>query len=141
MSKIQTDIEQAFKEYLDFKLFLEAETKDMGNKRSSMAERVLEMETPKDYAELFFDTVGYLHPLNIDFMQIKTRLFHYYNLAKDIIEIPKEIVKELEGFDVKYTFAVKNGKKEIVDNGLYDAYKKQQVDIAIAQEQNKQGLS
>ena len=106
---------------------------------------VIDFKAAKDIPEfenqsnIFFDKMGYLEPMNIDMSQMKNRLFHYIAAYKDLIEVPSEILNELGDYQVKYTFSIKNGKKEIVDQELYDFYKKRQLEISkYALSQNEQ---
>lgn len=137
MSPMQIKLEQIFKEYLDCKLFLENETKKIDEKRKEIAEKTFGLNNTEKETEIFFDLMGYLQPLNIDFIQLKTQLYHYYNAYKDFVEIPEELKKELENYDIRYTFSIKNGEKEIVDKDLYEYYKNQQKEVARLQAEYK----
>jgi vacuolar-type H+-ATPase subunit I/STV1 len=136
---IKLTLETAFKEYIEFKNYFEEQTKDLEKKRAEITEKVKDLNDFEKEAEVFFDLLGHLEPLNIDVSQMKNRLYHYIIAYKELIDIPKEILDEIGDYQVKYTFDVKNGKKEIVDQELYDFYKKRQLEISKYQaEQNQE---
>jgi hypothetical protein len=136
---IKNKIETAFKEYIEFKNYFEQESKDLENKRAQIAEAVKDFNDFEKEASTFFNLMGYLEPLSIDVAQMKNRLYNYIIAFSDLIDIPKEILEELGDYQVKYTFNISGGKKEIVDQELYDFYKKRQLEISKYQaEQNQE---
>lgn len=135
---IKNKIETAFKEYIEFKNYFEQESKDLENKRVQIAEAVKDFNDFEKEASTFFELMGYLEPLSVDVAQMKNRLYNYYQLVQDIIEVPDYIKEELQDYKDRYTFNVKNGEKEVADQELYDFYKKRQLEISKYQSEQNQ---
>jgi len=131
---MQTKLEQAFKEYIEFKYYVDNNKKSAEEIREEISKMVVK-EGDENYLDIMFELYGEKQLETIDLNQLQTKLYHYYNLVKDMVEVPEEIKKEAEKLDVKSLFTIKNGKKEIVDKELYNSYKNQFIEV------NKQAMT
>lgn len=122
MNPMQTKLEQAYKEYLEYKQYTEREAKPKDDLRTLVAERVIAGE---DNLDVMFEIFGEKQLEQIDLNLLGITLSNYYQAYKDLTEIPAEIKEKAEKLQLKYLFAVKNGKRETVDKDLYKIYKEQ----------------
>lgn len=125
MNPLQLKIEQTFKEYMAFKDYLETDLKDEEKLRKEVADEALKLETIEEQSALFFEKIGEKDILKLDFLETKKKLYYFVELTKDSLEIPEEITKELEGFQITPVFAIIGGKKETVNKEIYEKYKQQ----------------
>jgi hypothetical protein len=127
MNPIQTKLEQVFKEYIEFRDYVESNKKPAEEIRKEIAEKVTSIEDDS-YLDIMFKEYGERQLEAIDLNQMSTRLYYYYNAYKDLVEVPEEIKTEAEKIDIKFLFAIKNGKREIADKELYNSLKTQFVE-------------
>jgi hypothetical protein len=131
----QNKLEQLFKEYLELKNYIQEESKNIEALKKEVADKALELFTIEDKANLYFETIGEKEILKIDFLELQKKLYYFYEAYKDLVEIPIEIVNEFIDYKIKGVFALKNGKKEIIDKELYNFYKKQHQDYTLGVEE------
>jgi hypothetical protein len=122
MNPLQSKIEQTAKEYLTYKSFFEEEVKKMDAKRDEVANKSLSL-SGEDLYSYYFDVFAEKELLFKDLLIHRTKLFHELNLVKDLVEVPKEILDLVEGFDVKCNFAILGKDKKILDEKAYNTYK------------------
>jgi hypothetical protein len=122
MNPLQSKIEQTAKEYLTYKNFFEEEAKKANTKRDEVANKSLSL-SGEDLYSYYFDVFAEKELLFKDLLIHRTKLFHEINLVKDLVEIPKEILDLVEGFDVKCNFAILGQDKKILDEKAYNTYK------------------
>jgi hypothetical protein len=122
MNPLQSKIEQTAKEYLTYKSFFEEEVKKMDAKRDEVANKSLSL-SGEDLYSYYFDVFAEKELLFKDLLIHRTKLFHELNLVKDLVEVPKEILDLVEGFDVKCNFAILGQDKKILDEKAYNTYK------------------
>lgn len=132
---MQNKLEQLFKEYLELKDYIQEDSKNIESLKKEVASKALELYDIEDKASLYFDTIGEKEIFKIDFLELQKKLYYFYQAYKDLIEIPESISKELEDYKVKGVFAIKNGKKEIIDKELYNFYKQQHRDYTLGVEE------
>lgn len=135
MNQIQNTLEQVYKEYITFKEYTENNKKPIEDLRKEIAEKVIGNE--ENTLDIVFEIMGDKQLEMIDLNQLGARLRNFYDAYKELVEVPKNIEEEAKKIDIKFLFAVKNNKREIVDKKLYETYKKQFVEAnKQMQEQN-----
>ena len=90
MNPIQSKIEQTAKEYLSYKSIADKEAEIAKKEKEQISSKVLGMDEDSIYT-LYFETFGSLELLIKDMLQVKTKLYNQIELAKDVVDIPKEI--------------------------------------------------
>lgn len=125
---IQTKLEEKFKYYLSLKSLVEKESTEVEKTKLKIAEKAEKLSSIEQKASLYFEAIGAVELTKLDLLEAKKELYHYFKAYEDLVEVPKEIEKELDGYKVNVVFAVVNGKKEIVNKELYESYKKQHLD-------------
>ena len=123
MNIMQSKLEQVFKEFLNFRAYVEQSVSTVEELRTKVLEQVLEQEGEDEYLEIMFRDFVEKRLEIVDLNQLTARLYHYYHAYKDLIEIPKEIEEEVLKLDSTYVFTIKDGKREIADIDLYNKYK------------------
>jgi len=122
MNPIQSKIEQTAKEYLLYKSIADKEAEIAKKEKEQMASKVLNMDENTLYS-YYFDTFASLEFLVKDMLQIKTKLYNQIELAKDYIDIPKEILDLVLDYIPTYTYAILGDEKKLIDEKLYNNYK------------------
>lgn len=122
MNPMQTKLEQAYKEYLEYKNYTDKSFTPIEEQRKEIAEKALKSGNELD---VVFEVMGEKQLEHIDLNLLGITFRNVYDSYKDLTEIPAEIKEEAEKIQLKYLFAIKNGKRETVDTELYDLYKKQ----------------
>ena len=126
MNQIQNTLEQVYKEYITFKEYTENNKKTKEQLREEVTKKIMNGADP---LEAFYDiTIDKQIELS-EQDKLATRLRHYYDAYKDLVEVPEYIIKELENLQIKYIFTVKNNKRETVEKELYDEHKKQFLEV------------
>ena len=126
MSLMQSKLEQVFKEYIIFKEYVESNQKSQEELRTEIANLVSNMDTEDEsYLEVMFKNLGEKNLEILDLNQLGARFRYYYDAYKDFIEVPDEIKTEAENINIKFLYTIKDGEKKIVDQELYEDYKKQ----------------
>ena len=121
MNPLQSKIEQTAKEYLSYKAIADKEAEIAKKNKEQIAQKILGLEEDEIYS-LYFDTFGSLEFLVKDTLQVKTKLYNQIELAKDVVDIPKEITDLVLDYKPVYTIAIIGDEKKLVDEA---AYKKQ----------------
>ena len=127
MNQIQNTLEQVYKEYITFKEYTENNKKPIEDLRKEIAEKVIGNE--ENTLDIVFEIMGDKQLEIIDLNQLGVRLRNFYDAYKDLVEVPAIIEEEAKKIYIKFLFAVKNNKREIVDKELYETYKKQFVEV------------
>ncbi len=127
MNPIQSKIEQTAKEYLSYKALADKEAISAKKDKEQITEKVTGLDEDSIY-ELYFDTFGSLELLVKDMFQIKTKLFHQIELAKDVVEIPKEITDLVLDYKQPLMYAVIGDEKKIIEQEMYDEFKRNYVE-------------
>ena len=123
---MQSKLEQVFKEYIIFKEYVESNQKSQEELRTEIANLVSNMDTEDEsYLEVMFKNLGEKNLEILDLNQLGARFRYYYDAYKDFIEVPDEIKTEAENINIKFLYTIKDGEKKIVDQELYENYKKQ----------------
>ena len=124
MNPIQSKIEQTAKEYLSYKSIAdkEAEIAKKENDPTQTAKRALEMDEDSIF-EFYFNTFGSLEFLVKDMLQVKAKLYNQIELAKDVVDIPKEITDLVADYKPIYTFAIIGDEKKLIDEITYNQIK------------------
>lgn len=136
---MQNKIEGVFKEYMAFKKYIQENSKKSAEElKQEVAEKALKKETFEEEMLVYFQEFGENSILNLDFIEVTKKLMHYCEAFQDLVEIPKNISEEIGEFKVKTVFAIVDGKKEIIDRDLYNVYKKQYLDHALANRQDEE---
>lgn len=131
MSQLQNKIEQTAKEYLLYKNLFEQKLKDKDKRLEELAKSAVKTENKEEVFEKFFEVNGAIELLAVDMNQMKVKLYHYINLAEDLVEIPQEIKDLVEDYSQTFLFSTDG---EIVNKPLYEQYK--QMYLKAAQEVN-----
>ena len=108
MNIMQSKLEQVFKEFLNFRAYVEQSVSTVEELRTKVLEQVLEQEGEDEYLEIMFRDFVEKRLEIVDLNQLTARLYHYYHAYKDLIEIPKEI----NSINYKKTKEKGNGKRK-----------------------------
>ena len=122
MNPIQSKIEQTAKEYLSYKSIADKEAAEAKKEKEQISQKVLGLEEDQIYA-LYFDTFGSLEFLVKDMLQVKAKLYNQIELAKDVVDIPKEITDLVADYKPTYTFAIIGDEKKLIDEITYNQIK------------------
>jgi hypothetical protein len=122
MNPIQSKIEQTAKEYLSYKSIADKEAEIAKKEKEQIAQKVLGLEEEQIY-ETYFDTFGSLEFLVKDMLQVKAKLYNQIELAKDVVDIPKEITDLVADYKPIYTFAIIGDEKKLIDEITYNQIK------------------
>ena len=122
MNPIQSKIEQTAKEYLSYKSIADKEAEIAKKEKEQIAQKVLGLEEEQIYT-IYFDTFGSLEFLVKDMLQIKAKLYNQIELAKDVVDIPKEITDLVADYKPIYTFAIIGDEKKLIDEITYNQIK------------------
>ena len=122
MNPIQSKIEQTAKEYLSYKSIADKEAAEAKKEKEQISQKVLGLEEDQIYA-LYFDTFGSLEFLVKDMLQVKAKLYNQIELAKDVVDIPKEITDLVADYKPIYTFAIIGDEKKLIDEITYNQIK------------------
>jgi hypothetical protein len=128
MNPIQSKIEQTAKEYLSYKAIVdrEAEAAKKLSTKEELAKHTLSMEQEEVYNYMFDNFVS-VELLTADMLQVKSKLYSQIELAKDIVDIPKEIIDLVEDHRPSYVYAIIGDEKKVVDEKRYEQYRKDYV--------------
>ena len=122
MNPIQSKIEQTAKEYLSYKSIADKEAEIAKKEKEQIAQKALSMSEDEIY-EMYFDTFGSLEFLVKDMLQVKAKLYNQIELAKDVVDIPKEITDLVADYKPIYTFAIIGDEKKLIDEITYNQIK------------------
>ena len=122
MNPIQSKIEQTAKEYLSYKSIADKEAEIAKKEKEQISQKVLGLEEEQIYT-IYFDTFGSLEFLVKDMLQVKAKLYNQIELAKDVIDIPKEITDLVADYKPIYTFAIIGDEKKLIDEITYNQIK------------------
>lgn len=122
MNPIQSKIEQTAKEYLSYKSIADKEAEIAKKEKEQIAQKVLGLEEEQIYT-IYFDTFGSLEFLVKDMLQVKAKLYNQIELAKDVVDIPKEITDLVADYKPIYTFAIIGDEKKLIDKITYNQIK------------------
>ena len=122
MNPIQSKIEQTAKEYLSYKSIADKEAEIAKKEKEQIAQKVLGLEEEQIYT-IYFDTFGSLEFLVKDMLQVKAKLYNQIELAKDVVDIPKEITDLVADYKPIYTFAIIGDEKKLIDEITYNQIK------------------
>ena len=122
MNPIQSKIEQTAKEYLSYKSIADKEAEIAKKEKEQISQKVLGLEEEQIYT-IYFDTFGSLEFLVKDMLQVKAKLYNHIELAKDVIDIPKEITDLVADYKPIYTFAIIGDEKKLIDEITYNQIK------------------
>lgn len=122
MNPIQSKIEQTAKEYLSYKSIADKEAESAKKEKEQIAQKALTMSEDEIY-EMYFNIFGSLEFLVKDMLQIKAKLYNQIELAKDVVDIPKEITDLVKEYKQTYTFAIIGDEKKLIDEESYNQSK------------------
>ena len=122
MNPIQSKIEQTAKEYLSYKSIADKEAEIAKKEKEQISSKVLGMDEDSIYT-LYFETFGSLELLIKDMLQVKTKLYNQIELAKDVVDIPKEITDLVADYKPSYIFAIIGDEKKLIEEEIYNQYK------------------
>lgn len=122
MNPIQSKIEQTAKEYLSYKSIADKEAEIAKKEKEQISSKVLGMDEDSIYT-IYFDTFGSLEFLVKDMLQVKAKLYNQIELAKDVVDIPKEITDLVADYKPIYTFAIIGDEKKLIDEITYNQIK------------------
>ena len=125
MQELKLYLDKIFTEYLDYKNFTQEKLKIVKNIKEEVAKNISATTSDDEVADAYIDKVGKIFLFQRDFQQQQTRLFFTVEAFKDYLEIPQEIIKELEGFEFMQVFAIKNGKEEVINQEALSTAKEQ----------------
>jgi len=60
-------------------------------------------------------------------LQVKTKLYNQIELAKDVVDIPKEITDLVSDYKPSYIFAIIGDEKKLVEEEIYNQRKKEYI--------------
>ncbi len=136
MNEIQLKLEQVYKEYIEYKNFVELDNRTKEEIMTDIAKKTIGENV--DYGTILFEDYGIYKLERDDFNKIALKLYNYYYAFESFAEIPEYIAEEVKKINVRQMFLVKNGKKEIIDKEYFDLTKKQF--LAAIEEQKSQEL-
>ena len=122
MNPIQSKIEQTAKELMSYKSIADKEAEIAKKEKEQIAQKVLGLEEEQIYT-IYFDTFGSLEFLVKDMLQVKAKLYNQIELAKDVVDIPKEITDLVADYKPIYTFAIIGDEKKLIDEITYNQIK------------------
>lgn len=136
MNEIQLKLEHVYKEYIEYKNFVELDNRTKEEIMTDIAKKTIGENV--DYGTILFEDYGIYKLERDDFNKIALKLYNYYYAFESFAEIPEYIAEEVKKINVRQMFLVKNGKKEIIDKEYFDLTKKQF--LAAIEEQKSQEL-
>ena len=122
MNPIQSKIEQTAKELMSYKSIADKEAEIAKKEKEQISSKVLGMDEDSIYT-IYFDTFGSLEFLVKDMLQVKAKLYNQIELAKDVVDIPKEITDLVADYKPIYTFAIIGDEKKLIDEITYNQIK------------------
>ena len=122
MNPLQSKIEQTAKELMSYKSIADKEAEIAKKEKEQIAQKVLGLEEEQIYT-IYFDTFGSLEFLVKDMLQVKAKLYNQIELAKDVVDIPKEITDLVADYKPIYTFAIIGDEKKLIDEITYNQIK------------------
>lgn len=122
MNPLQSKIEQTAKEYLTYKAIADKSAEQAKKEKENIGEKVVNMDDNEMYG-YYFDTFVALELLIKDMIQLKTKLYNQIELAKDTVEIPKEILDLVSDYNQPLMFAIIGDEKKLLEKETYDKYK------------------
>lgn len=131
MNIMQTKLQQIFKEYTDLKNYIQEDSKNLEKVKKEVHDQALQLDDVSDQAGLYFDKIGNVEILKIDFLEVQKKLYYTYEAYKDLVQVPEEIKTEIKDYKIKSVFAIIDGKKEIIDKDLYNSYRKQSQEYSV----------
>lgn len=118
-------LEKVFSEYMEYKSFILELIKSREKENQKMLETITDSSTDEEIIDLFYKNNEKFHLHQLDFANQHQRLFYTVEAYKNSIEIPPEIKEELKEKKFIQSFAVKNGKEEVVDQQAIQFTKEQ----------------
>lgn len=131
MNLMQTKLEQTFKDYLELKNYIQEDSKSIEKIKKELQDEALLLDTIEDQAEIYFDKLGYKSLLQLDLIEKQKELYYLIQAYKDLVEIPKDLLDEFTDYKVNTVFTVLAGEKKIINQELYNSYKKQSIDYSV----------
>ena len=125
-------LEKVYSEYLDVKDYVKKSLKTIEELKNDVVEALKAETTPEQAEDIYFEKMEKNIMHQTDLMNQQTRLFYTVEAYKDYMEIPQEIKKEVEKLKFIQTFAIKNGKAEILDHDSYN-FTRQQIKNALSE--------
>ena len=122
MNPLQSKIEQTAKEYLTYKAIADKSAEQAKKEKENIGEKVIDMND-NDLYGYYFDTFVSLELLIKDTIQLKTKLYNQIELAKDTVEIPKEILDLVSDYNQPLMFAIIGDEKKLMEKEMYDKYR------------------
>ena len=122
MNPLQSKIEQTAKELMSYKSIADKEAEAAKKEKEQISSKVLGMDEDSIYT-IYFDTFGSLEFLVKDMLQVKAKLYNQIELAKDVVDIPKEITDLVADYKPIYTFAIIGDEKKLIDEITYNQIK------------------
>ncbi len=137
---IKSHLEGVYKEFIEYRNYYKSIYKTPEERRKIIAEKVTVETTEDETLDLVFTYNFKYNRHEADIYNLLSRLYHTIRAYQDLIEIPEELLKEVENFKMIQAYTFINGEEkelnkeenEHIKTALKQNYEK------IVQEFNKQ---
>jgi len=137
---IKSHLEGVYKEFIEYRNYYKSIYKTPEERRKIIAEKVTVETTEDETLDLVFTYNFKYNRHEADIYNLLSRLYHTIRAYQDLIEIPEELLKEVENFKMIQAYTFINGEEkelnkeenEQIKTALKQNYEK------IVQEFNKQ---
>jgi len=112
---IKAHLEGVYKEYIEYRDYYKSIYKTPEERRTEIANRITTESEPQEVLDSIFIYNFKYNRHEQDIYNLLTRLFHTVRAYQDLIEIPEELLKEVENFKMIQAYTVKNGEEKEIN--------------------------
>jgi hypothetical protein len=112
---IKAHLEGVYKEYVEYRDYYKSIYKTPEERRTEIANKITTESEPQEVLDSIFIYNFKYNRHEQDIYNLLTRLFHTIRAYQDLIEIPEELLKEVENFKMIQAYTVKNGEEKEIN--------------------------
>lgn len=112
---IKAHLEGVYKEYIEYRDYYKSIYKTPEERRVEIANKITTESEPQEVIDSIFIYNFKYNRYEQDIYNLLTRLFHTVRAYQDLIEIPEELLKEVENFKMIQAYTVKNGEEKEIN--------------------------
>ena len=112
---IKAHLEGVYKEYIEYRDYYKSIYKTPEERRTEIANKITTESEPQEVLDSIFIYNFKYNRHEQDIYNLLTRLFHTVRAYQDLIEIPEELLKEVENFKMIQAYTVKNGEEKEIN--------------------------
>lgn len=131
---IKAHLEGVYKEYVEYRDYYKSIYKTPEERRAEIVSKITAESEPQEVLDSVFTYNFKYNRYEQDIYNLLTRLAHTVRAYQDLIEIPEELLKEVENFKMVQAYVIKNGEEKEVskeENEQLKAMLKQNYDRII----------